>query len=190
MELVRPTHVEARSGYRIYLEYADGVHGEIDLSDLAGKGIFAPWLDPRRLQPSPPRPRPHHPLDQRNHPLPRALYLELTGKSLEEGLPQRRSPGGCLNCAASTASSSRSIRAIISPPHFHAKTSDSEILIAISTQQIIAGNLPPRLRREVVQWAALRQLELEAAWEAIRRTSCQIVSHLPTKAHPPASQQL
>ena len=65
------------------------------------------------------------------------------------------------------------------PPHFHAKTSDSEILIAISTQQIIAGNLPPRLRREVVQWAALRQLELEAAWEAIRR------HELPDRIAPP-----
>lgn len=37
--------VEARPGYRIWLQFADGTSGEVDLSDLVGKGVFAAWRD-------------------------------------------------------------------------------------------------------------------------------------------------
>lgn len=37
--------VEAREGYRIWVRFEDGVCGEIDLSHLAGKGVFKAWLD-------------------------------------------------------------------------------------------------------------------------------------------------
>ena len=40
------TSVEARQGYRIWVIYADGPEGEIDLSDIAGKGEYAAWNDP------------------------------------------------------------------------------------------------------------------------------------------------
>ena len=42
----RPVAVEPRDGYRIWLHYADGVEGEVDLSAVAGKGVFAVWLKP------------------------------------------------------------------------------------------------------------------------------------------------
>lgn len=42
---LRPAVVEPRDGFRIRLRYADGVEGEVDLSDGAGKGVFAAWLD-------------------------------------------------------------------------------------------------------------------------------------------------
>ena len=45
MELVQPTKVEARDGYRIWLEYADGAAGELDLSHLVGSGVFKAWED-------------------------------------------------------------------------------------------------------------------------------------------------
>ena len=35
--------VEARSRYKIFLRYSDGVEGEVDLSDFAGKGVFRSW---------------------------------------------------------------------------------------------------------------------------------------------------
>ena len=35
-----PTNVEPRDGFHIWLEYDDGAQGEVDLSHLAGKGIF------------------------------------------------------------------------------------------------------------------------------------------------------
>ena len=44
-DFVRPVEVEARNGYRIWLRFSDGVEGEVDLSDLAGKGVFAAWRD-------------------------------------------------------------------------------------------------------------------------------------------------
>ena len=42
----KATHVEAREGYRLYLEYDDGVTGEVDMSHLVGSGVFALWNDP------------------------------------------------------------------------------------------------------------------------------------------------
>ena len=37
--------VEAKplSGFRIWLRYQDGIQGEVDLSGLAGKGVFSAW---------------------------------------------------------------------------------------------------------------------------------------------------
>ena len=40
---VRPTRVEARGRYRLWLRYSDGVEGEVDVSRFAGKGIFKVW---------------------------------------------------------------------------------------------------------------------------------------------------
>lgn len=42
---LRPLAVQARDGFRIWLRYADGKEGEVDLSHLAGQGVFAAWLD-------------------------------------------------------------------------------------------------------------------------------------------------
>ena len=39
------TEVQPLDGYRLRLRYADGVEGEVDLSDLVGKGVFALWCD-------------------------------------------------------------------------------------------------------------------------------------------------
>src|SRR2546421_12102477 len=44
-ELIKPIRVEARPEYRLYVEFADGTKGEIDLSKLAGKGVFQVWND-------------------------------------------------------------------------------------------------------------------------------------------------
>ena len=44
--MVRPTEVRAVERYRIWLRYEDGTEGEVDLSDLAGLGVFVVWEDP------------------------------------------------------------------------------------------------------------------------------------------------
>jgi hypothetical protein len=41
--------VEAREGYRVFLEYDDGVSGEVDLSHLANTQIFGFWQEPGRF---------------------------------------------------------------------------------------------------------------------------------------------
>lgn len=41
--MIRPVEVRAITPYRIWLRYQDGTEGEVDLSHLAGKGVFAAW---------------------------------------------------------------------------------------------------------------------------------------------------
>lgn len=41
--LYRIVEVEARRGYRVWVRFEDGVEGEVDLSDLAGRGVFRQW---------------------------------------------------------------------------------------------------------------------------------------------------
>lgn len=43
--MIRPIKVQALPSYRIYLEFSDGTKGEVDLSDLAGNGVFQVWND-------------------------------------------------------------------------------------------------------------------------------------------------
>ena len=40
-----PLEVEPRAGYTIWIRYSDGTAGEVDLSHLAGRGVFALWED-------------------------------------------------------------------------------------------------------------------------------------------------
>lgn len=48
--MLQPVEVEAREGHRICLRYVDGVAGEVDLSDTAGRGVFAVWNDRARFE--------------------------------------------------------------------------------------------------------------------------------------------
>ena len=43
--MIRPTQVKPLDGYKIWIEFEDGVQGEADLSRLAGKGVFKAWDD-------------------------------------------------------------------------------------------------------------------------------------------------
>ena len=38
--------VKVLPGYRLELEFDDGVSGIVDLSEAVGKGVFALWRDP------------------------------------------------------------------------------------------------------------------------------------------------
>ena len=37
--------VEARPGFKVWVRFEDGVEGEADLSDLAGRGVFKRWTE-------------------------------------------------------------------------------------------------------------------------------------------------
>lgn len=41
--MYRIAEVEVRAGYRIWMGFEDGVSGEVDLSELVGKGVFRRW---------------------------------------------------------------------------------------------------------------------------------------------------
>ena len=40
--MIRPVNITALPGYKIRVDYADGVTGIVDLSDSVGRGVFAP----------------------------------------------------------------------------------------------------------------------------------------------------
>lgn len=76
--------VKVLPGYRLWLRYEDGVGGEVDLSDLAGRGVFAAWNERRFFE--------SVRIDESGalawgdqlDLCPDALYLRLTGKSPED----------------------------------------------------------------------------------------------------------
>lgn len=39
------TEVKPLKDYQVWIKFADGVEGTVDLSDLAGKGVFSVWKD-------------------------------------------------------------------------------------------------------------------------------------------------
>lgn len=88
--LIRPTLVRPLPKYCLYLEFSDGVKGEVDLSDLAGKEVFTLWSDPSFFE------NVHIGLHREikwNDEIelcPDSLYLKLTGKTPGELFPRLR----------------------------------------------------------------------------------------------------
>jgi len=37
--------VEARPGFKLWVRFENGVEGEVDLSELAGRGVFERWTE-------------------------------------------------------------------------------------------------------------------------------------------------
>ncbi|TMK39802.1 MAG: DUF4160 domain-containing protein [Actinobacteria bacterium] len=54
-------------------------------------------------------------------------------------------------------------------PHFHARYGDDEASIDLHELSTIAGGLPTRALRLVIEWASAHQLELRKNWERARR---------------------
>ncbi|MCC6864894.1 MAG: DUF4160 domain-containing protein [Ignavibacteria bacterium] len=51
-----------------------------------------------------------------------------------------------------------------SPAHFHAEYQDYEAIFDINSLKIINGNLPPRAKSMVLEWAGLHKEELKEDW--------------------------
>jgi hypothetical protein len=79
--------VKALQGYRLELEFDDGVCGTVDLANLAGKGVFALWRDRRSFE--------HVGIGSSGELVwgvkvdlcPDSLYLKVTGKRPDEIFP-------------------------------------------------------------------------------------------------------
>ncbi|KPF85329.1 hypothetical protein IP70_11370 [alpha proteobacterium AAP38] len=54
------------------------------------------------------------------------------------------------------------------PPHFHVEYGEEEALLRIADMQVIAGQLPARVLRQVVGWAQPRQAALALNWVKCR----------------------
>lgn len=87
---MKVTNVKSAGGYRLELAFDDGVHGIVDLADFAGVGVFQAWLKPGFFEQvvitdSGALAWPGD-LDL----CPDALYLRLTGKTVEQMFPSWR----------------------------------------------------------------------------------------------------
>ncbi|MEE8584502.1 MAG: DUF2442 domain-containing protein [Acidobacteriota bacterium] len=88
--MIRPADVQARERYRIWIRYSDGAAGEIDLSHLAGRGVFAAWSDRAFFEAVHLTEAGGIAWGKDIDLCPDALYLRLTGKSVEEVMPGAR----------------------------------------------------------------------------------------------------
>jgi hypothetical protein len=86
--LIQPTLVRALPNYRLYLEFSDGVGGEVDLSDLAEGEVFAPWNDRSFLEKVYIGPHREIKWDNEIELCADSLYLRLTGKTPEQLFPK------------------------------------------------------------------------------------------------------
>lgn len=88
--VVRPIEVAALAGFRIRVRYSDDTVGEVDLSHLAGRGVFRAWNDRRCFEEVHLGPAGAVAWGDEIELCPDALYMQLTGKSLEEMIPRAR----------------------------------------------------------------------------------------------------
>ena len=87
---MRILELNPRPEFRLFLRFDDGMSGEVDLTDLAGRGVFAAWtgsgvFDQARITEVGAVEWPGE-IDL----CPDALYMRLTGKSPAEVLPALR----------------------------------------------------------------------------------------------------
>ena len=82
--MIKPVDVAALDGYKIWIKFEDGAEGKLDLSRHAGRGVFKAWENREFFENV--RITSYHAvcwgkdLDM----CPDALYMELTGKNLDE----------------------------------------------------------------------------------------------------------
>jgi hypothetical protein len=88
--------IEARAlgSFRLYVKFSDGTEGELDLSDLAGQGVFSAWDDSaffervqigssgRSLE-----------WDSQIDLSADSLYMNLTGKTVQDLFPKLATEG-------------------------------------------------------------------------------------------------
>ncbi len=82
--MIRPIAVEPRDSYCIWVRYSDGASGEIDLSDMAGRGVFVAWNDRTFFEAVRVVDGGAIAWGDDLDICPDALYMELTGKSVTE----------------------------------------------------------------------------------------------------------
>jgi Protein of unknown function (DUF2442) len=86
----RISNVKALPGYRLELEFDDGVSGTVDLSENVGKGVFALWRNPLAFEQVRIGSSGELVWSDQIDLCPDALYLKVTGKKPEDIFPALR----------------------------------------------------------------------------------------------------
>jgi len=76
-----------RDGYRLEVEFEDGVRGLADFSHLVGKGVFTLWSDPEVFRKVTIGTRGELLWDDAIDICPDSVYMKVTGKSASEIFP-------------------------------------------------------------------------------------------------------
>ena len=89
----QPVAVAARPNCKIWVKYADGPSGEVDLSDLAGRGPYAAWSDAEFFRGVYIDPETQAIAWGNNVEIcPDAVYLAVTGRPYKEVFPELTEP--------------------------------------------------------------------------------------------------
>jgi hypothetical protein len=81
------SNVKVLPGYRLDLEFDDGVTGTVDLSEVVGKGVFSVWRDARFFEQVHIGSSGELVWGGKVDLCPDALYLKVTGKKPEDIFP-------------------------------------------------------------------------------------------------------
>ena len=95
MAMPKLLKVEPREGYRIWVEYDDGASGEVDLSDVAGMGVFKAWEDRAFFEGVYVTDFDAIGWSDELDICPDRVYFDLTGKTPEEMMPGLRGAADC-----------------------------------------------------------------------------------------------
>ena len=85
-----PIEVKALDDYRLRVKYSDGVEGVVDLSDIAGQGVFALWNDYREFEKVHIGPGGEIAWSDQIDMCPDAIYMRITGQKPEDVFPKLR----------------------------------------------------------------------------------------------------
>ena len=86
----RILEIKPLADYRLWLRYDDGTEGAVDLSHLAGRGVFSSWKDPDQFADVSLSESGAPTWGDRADLCPDALYLRLTDRSPTEEYPSLR----------------------------------------------------------------------------------------------------
>lgn len=92
MDIPIPVAVKALPNYRLWLRYSDGTEGEVDFSHLTGKGVFNLWNDYHNFERVCISDAGAIAWSDVVEICPDAIYMRLTGKTIDEIFPELRQP--------------------------------------------------------------------------------------------------
>jgi hypothetical protein len=88
--VIKAVQVEALPGHRIRIRFEDGTEGVADLDRFAGRGVFRIWEEEGAFERVRIGPRGEIEWSDEVAICPDALYLEISGKAVEEIFPNAK----------------------------------------------------------------------------------------------------